>query len=138
MLILSAVFLTLLTAWLLWGWIVAEARDYKFMKLWCARSFVVLAALLSLGAGAFVAHRRSQQMYRESITRFATVLNRHAQSGNTDDVTEALHRVADAHDEWTTLSPDILVRIREVTDQLEKPGGLRTAGKPAGNGTQVR
>lgn len=128
--ILIAVFLVLFTAWMLLGWMVGESRDIRWMRNWCAGIFVVMAILLCLGGGAWISRKMTQTAYRSSIQKFSRLLNERAGEGRMEDVRDAIQHLAEEPDEWSTHNADILRRIEEVTEALEKTSHRRVADKP--------
>ena len=137
MLLLSAVFFILLTCWVLWAWIIAESRDFRLMKVWCARVFVVLAAMMCFGIGAWYGNRKNDHQHRESVTHLIQLLHERTQSGQMDDVAAAIRHVAETPDEWSLHSPDILARVGEVSEALEKSGRTAVAEHAPDSGTRT-
>lgn len=129
---LFAVFLLLFTAWMFLGWMIGESRDIRWMKNWCAGIFVITAILICLGGGAFFARRATQASCRASLEQFARLLEERAEEGRLQDVRDAISHLANKPDEWSSHSPDILTRIDDVTQALEKTSINRVASKPAG------
>lgn len=128
--ILFAVFLVLFTAWMLLGWFFGESRDIAWMRNWCAGIFVVMAVCICLGGGAYFARRMTQTACRASVQQFSRLLHERAKAGRMDDVRDAIEHLAEQPDEFSTHSPDILKRIAEVTEALEKTSVSRVASKP--------
>ncbi len=129
---LLAVFLLLFTAWMFLGWMIGESRDIRWMRNWCAGIFVVMAILMCLGGGAVFARRATQASCRASLEQFARLLEERAEEGRIQDVRDAISHLANRPDEWSSHSPDILTRINEVTQALEKTSLNRVATKAAG------
>ena len=132
---LLAVFLVLFTAWMFLGWMIGESRDIRWMRNWCAGIFVVMAILICLGGGAVFARRMTQASCRKSLEQFAKLLEERAEEGRIQDVRDAISHLANRPDEWSSHSPDILTRIDEVTQALEKTSLNRVATKAAGKKT---
>lgn len=129
---LLAVFLLLFTAWMFLGWMIGESRDIRWMRNWCAGIFVVMAILICLGGGAVFARRSTQASCRASLEQFARLLEERAEEGRIQDVRDAISHLANRPDEWSSHSPDILSRINEVTQALEKTSLNRVATKAFG------
>lgn len=125
--ILAGVFLILFTAWMLLGWFFGESRDIRWMRNWCAGIFVVLSILVCLGGGAFLARKLTQASYRSSMTEFSRLLHERMDEGRIEDVRDAIQHLSEEPDEWSTHSPDILKRVDELTEALQKTS--RVAGK---------
>jgi hypothetical protein len=128
--ILSGVFLVLLTAWMFLGWRIGESRDIRWMRNWCAGIFVITSALICLGGGAVVARRMTQTSHRASVERFSRLLHERASEGRLDDVRDAIHYLAEQPAECSSYSPDILTRVDEVTEALQKTSRTQTAARP--------
>jgi hypothetical protein len=129
---LLAVFLLLFTAWMFLGWMTGESRDIRWMRNWCAGIFVVMVILICLGGGAVFSRRSTQASCRASLEQFARLLEERAEEGRIQDVRDAISHLANRPDEWSSHSPDILSRINEVTQALEKTSLNRVATKAAG------
>ena len=130
--ILFAVFLTLFTAWMFWGWLVGESRDIRWMRNWCAGTFVVLAIMICLSSGAWLSHRLTEARHRDSVQRLTQQLHHRMNAGRIDDVKDALQHLAEDPGEWSTHSGDILTRMDEVTQALQQTARVRVAVKPSG------
>jgi hypothetical protein len=118
--ILFAVFLTLATAWIFWGWMVGESREIRWMKRWCATIFVSLAILICLGAGAGISRRMTKTQHSDSVRRLTQLLHERMKEGRTDDVRDALQHLAEDPAEGSSHSPDVLTRLSDVTEALQK------------------
>lgn len=129
---LLAVFFLLFTAWMFLGWMFGESRDIRWMRNWCAGIFVVMSILICLGGGAMFARRITQASCRKSLEQFAKLLEERAEEGRIQDVRDAISHLANKPGEWSSHSPDILTRIEEVTQALEKTSISRVATKTAG------
>lgn len=125
--LLYAVILVLSAAWVLWFWVVAESRNFRLVQVWCARTFVALAALFCIAAGAWFARRQSEAAHRDHVTKLMVLLHERMQSGQVGDVADALKHVAETPDEWSLHRADILARIDEVTEALEKSSRAKVA-----------
>ena len=129
---LLPVFLFLFTAWMFLGWMIGESRDIRWMRNWCAGIFVVMVVLICLGGGAVFARRATPASCRASLEQFARLLEERAEEGRSQDVRDAIGHLANRPNEWSSHSPDILNRINEVTQALEKTSLNRVATKAAG------
>lgn len=130
MMLLFAVFLILFTSWMLWGWMVGESRDIRWMRNWCAGIFVVLCILVCLGGGAWISRQITQSSYRSDVRQLTRLLNERMQEGRIDDVRDALQHIAEEPDEWSTFSRDPLQRLSDVTAALSKTARSQVAAKP--------
>jgi hypothetical protein len=127
--LLFAVFLILFTSWMLWGWMVGESRDIRWMRNWCAGIFVVLCTLICLAGGAAVSHQITKSACRSQVEQFTKLLNERMKEGRTDDVRDALQHIAEQPDERSTYSQDVVQRMSEVTEALQKTTRSRIASK---------
>ena len=132
MLILSGVFFLLLTSWMLWWWLVGESRDIRWMRNWFATFFVVMAALMCFGAGAYLTHRYDEARYRKLVVEFSQLLEERLAENRTQDVRDALLHVNNEPDEWSSFSRDHLIRVTEVTEALRKSSQHAIAEKKSG------
>ncbi len=132
MLILCAVFFLLLTSWMLWWWLVGESRDIRWMRNWFATFFVITAALTCFAAGAMIAHRYDEARYRKLVVEFSQLLEERLESHRIQDVRDALSHVNDEPDEWSSFSRDRLVRVKEVTEALQKSSSTTVAENTSG------
>ena len=131
-LILIGVFFLLLTSWMLWWWLVGESRDIRWMRNWFATFFVVMAACMCFGAGAWLTHRFDEARYRKLFVEFSQLLEERLAENRTQDVRDALIHVNSEPDEWSSFSRDRLVRVTEVTEALRKSSSRAVADKASG------
>jgi hypothetical protein len=134
---LLAVFLLLFTAWMFLGWMYGESRDVRWLRNWCAGIFVLMATLICLGGGAVFARRATQASCRASLEQFAKLLEERVEEGRIQDVRDAISHLANRPEEWSSHSPDILTRINEVTQALEKTSLNKVATKTAAEKTAL-
>ena len=127
--ILFAVFFLLFAAWMFLGWMIGESRDIRWMRNWCAGIFVVVALVSCLAGGALMARRMTQASCRASVQEFSKLLNERAKQGRMEDVRDAIQHLAEQPDDWSSHSPDILARMTELTQALEKTARPRVAVK---------
>jgi hypothetical protein len=131
-LILSGVFFLLLTSWMLWWWLVGESRDIRWMRNWFATFFVVMAALMCFGAGAWLTHCYEEARYRRLVVEFSQLLEERLAENRPQDVRDALIHVNSEPDEWSSFSRDRLIRVTEVTEALRKSSRRAVAEKSSG------
>ena len=132
MFILSGVFFLLLTSWMLWWWLVGESRDIRWMRNWFSTFFVVMAAFMCFGAGAWITHCYDEARYRKLVVEFSRLLEERLAENRTQDVRDALIHVNSEPDEWSSFSRDRLVRVTEVTEALRKSSSHAVADKTSG------
>jgi hypothetical protein len=61
------------------------------------------------------------------MTEFSRLLHERMDEGRIEDVRDAIQHLSEEPDEWSTHSPDILKRVDELTEALQKTS--RVAGK---------
>lgn len=122
---LLAAILILITSWMLWGWMVGESRDIRWMRNWCSGIFVVLCILVCFGGGAWISCRVTQASYRSELQQFTRLLHERMKEGRSQDVQDAVQHIAEEPDEWSTFSNDPLQRLSDVTEALEKTARSR-------------
>jgi len=132
-LILSGVFFLLLTSWMLWWWLIGEARDIRWMRNWFATFFVVAAAFCCFGAGVVITHRYDEARYRKLVSEFSRLLEQRLENHRDQDVRDALSHINDDPDEWSSFSRDRLNRLEEATEALQKSARTSFAAKPSGD-----
>lgn len=125
--ILLPVLLVLFSSWMLWGWVVGESRNLKWMRNWCATLFVISALIISSGGGAVVAWKMSESRHRAAAKRFAVAIETRLRKGETDEVLEELSQVIEPPDEWSGGSPDVLDRVDTATSKLADSGAAEQA-----------
>ena len=133
MLILSGVFFLLFTSWMLWWWLVGESRDIRWMRNISATFFVAAVALSCFGIGAMLTHQYDETRYRQLIAGFSQLLEERLQNNQIEDVRDALSHVNHEPDEWSSFSHDRLVRMKEVTEALQKSSSRAVAEKTSGD-----
>lgn len=121
MIYLIGTLLVLMTAWLLFGWLIGESSDIRWLKHWCSALFVTMAVLLCLGGGAFVTHRITTSSHRKAVQELAAQLNERLRNGRTAEVRDAISFLANPPDERSNHSPDILRRLEELRTAMREP-----------------
>lgn len=129
--ILAGVLTALLAGWVLWAWTVAEGRDIKWLRITCARAFVVLVFVLGAGTGFVLTRIQMKAKYRAEIRKFSDAVQE-AIASDPDGALEQLRRVLNPPDEWSTDSPDMLDRLSaEVARAGERPASPADADSDA-------
>lgn len=136
MMILAAVFLVLLTGWMLLGWMVGESRDVRWMRQSCAVIFVTMLSLMCLGGGVVFTQHSLESNHRRSVRKFALLLRDRIHQGRIDDVRDALDHLADDPDSRSSDNPDILRRLSDVTEALGKTAHTQIADQNSESNTQ--
>ncbi len=123
---LIPVFLLLFAAWMLWGWLVSDVRDIRWMRKWCAIVFVVMAVLMSAGAGVGITMAVLKRQFRSDVRDFALLVKKQVDAGNSKMVSEELQQLIEPTDAFPGQSSDILQRL-EASKQRLQTGQKRTA-----------
>lgn len=118
MLYISATLLLLLTAWVIFGWIVSESWNIRWLKNWLALVSVTLLALICGGGGVFATRKFLIAQQRQGIQAFASQLNARIQDGHPDDALEAIRIIAEGPPEGSDYSQDVLQRMGQVRTRL--------------------
>ncbi len=120
MIYLIGTLLVLLTGWLLFGWLVGESSDIRWLKHWCSVLFVAMAVMLCLSGGAFVTHRITTSSHRKAVQELAAQLHQRMKDGRTADVRDAISFLANPPDERSNHSPDVLRRLEELRTAMRE------------------
>lgn len=126
MLYIAVTLLLLLTAWVIFGWVVSESWNIRWLKNWLALFSVGLLVLICGGGGVFATRRFLIAQQRQSLQAFASRLNACVQEGRADDALEAIRIIAEGPPEGSDYSQDVLQRMSQVGTRLasEGPGHL--------------
>ncbi|MEP3482616.1 MAG: hypothetical protein ABJZ55_25460 [Fuerstiella sp.] len=93
--LIGGAFLTLFSAWALWGWTVGESRNIKPLRKTCGPIFVVTATLLVAG-GTIMGTRASMKRQSEANVRaLLTGIHDRLQKGQADLVQKQLQALID-------------------------------------------
>lgn len=115
--ILIPVFLLLFACWMLWGWMVGESKNIKWLRHWCAPIFVVTVILISAGAGAVVARRLTEAKVRTDVTKLLQTIEHKLTAGQGQDVMLEI-RATDRSDDPDRDAFDLLDHIAVMHDNL--------------------
>jgi len=126
MLYIAVTLLLLLTAWVIFGWVVSESWNIRWLKNWLALFSVSLLILICGGGGVFLTRKLLMVQQRQSIQAFASRLNARIQEGHPEDALEAIRIIAEGPPEGSDYSSDVLQRMSQVGTRLasEGPGRL--------------
>ncbi len=118
MLYISGTLLLLLTAWVIFGWIVSESWNIRWLKNWLALISVTLLVLICSGGGVFLTRKFLIAQQRQGIQAFASQLNARIQEGRPEDALEAIRIIAEGPPEGSDYSQDVLQRMGQVRTRL--------------------
>ena len=117
MLYLSATLILLFTAWVFYGWIVAESLHIDWLKRVCAGVFIVLTILICLAGGVGLTRRMLLSQQRDALQELVLQLHERLKDGREKDVHAAIRFLADPPAEG---SGDILQRVSTVKSALQQ------------------
>jgi hypothetical protein len=125
MLYIAVTLLLLLTAWVIFGWVVSESWNIRWLKNWLALFSVSLLILICGGGGVFLTRKLLIVQQRQSIQAFASQLNARIQEGHPEDALEAIRIIAEGPPEGSDYSSDVLQRMSQVGTRLASEGAGR-------------
>ncbi|MCA9051312.1 MAG: hypothetical protein KDA89_21390 [Planctomycetaceae bacterium] len=96
--ILLPLFFLLFTCWMLWGWTVGESKNLKWLRRWCAPTFVVCAMICAAGAGAGVTQVVVRQQLRHDVTELLETIELRIRTGSAGIVAAELRTIDHSED----------------------------------------
>ncbi len=128
--ILVPIFFVLFSSWMLWGWTVGESKNIKWLRRSCAPVFVVTVAIMSAGAGAYIARAVTRNAMREDITNLLTTIELRIRTGGTDKVIAELQAL-DHSDDPDADAFDALDDVAQMAENLSiKPLDVAEGPRP--------
>lgn len=124
--ILIPIFFVLFSSWMLWGWVVGETNNIKWMRVCFAPTFVITAMLISAGAGVIVTRIVLKKELRHNVTELLTAIESRIAAGDTKTVLSEI-RATDFTDSPDASDFDLLKHLPEMTENLS--GGKQTIAK---------
>lgn len=115
--ILIPIFLILFACWMLWGWMVGESKNIKWLRHWCAPIFVVTAMLISAGAGGFVATHLVRKDVRSDVAALLQTIELKLDAGQSREVISEI-RATDRSDDPDRDTFDLLDHIAVMQNNL--------------------
>lgn len=119
MLYLVATLLLLLTAWVFYGWIIAESCQIRWLKHYCAGLFIILLILICLGGGIGLTRQLLLSSHRAAIQQLAGQLHQRLKDGRESEVHAAIRFLAEPPQEATDPSGDVLERVSQLRTTME-------------------
>ena len=119
--LLPPIFLALFCAWMLWGWCVGESSNIKWMRLWCAPTFVVTALLLAFGAGAFLGRGLTRRAIRSEVTQIMDAIHHHLTEGDPQVVMDEVSAI-DMSDNPDASDFDLIRYLPVLRERLQPAG----------------
>lgn len=115
--ILIPIFLVLFACWMLWGWMVGESKNIKWLRHWCAPIFVITVMIISAGAGAGLARHLTQAQVRTDVTALLQTIEHKLTAGQGRDVISEI-RATDKSDDPDRDAFDLLDHIAVMQNNL--------------------
>lgn len=128
--ILIPIFLMLFAAWMLWGWSVGESKNIKWLRQWCAPTFVVTAVIISAGAGAWLSRAITRQQVRSDVVKLLENVELRVRTGGAEKVITEI-QATDHSDDPDRDAFDILDHLAVMNDNLA-PTSTEIAQEPTG------
>lgn len=88
--LIAGAFLTLFSAWALWGWAVGESRNIKALRKTCGPIFVVTASLIVAGGTIMVTRATLRQQAEQNVRELLTGIHDRLEQGQADLVQRQL------------------------------------------------
>ncbi len=126
--ILIPIFLILFAAWMLWGWSVGESKNIKWLRQWCAPTFVVTAVIIAAGAGAFLSRAITRQQVRSDVLKLLENVELRVRTGGADKVLSEI-QATDHSDDPDRDAFDILDHLSVMNENLS-PTSTEIAENP--------
>lgn len=116
--ILIPVFLILFASWMLWGWVVGESKDIKWMRVWFAPIFVVTTVLIAAGAGAGIALVMVRKQVTQDVAELLDTVQQAIEAGRADQVAQQI-RLTDRSEDPDRDAFDLLKHLSVMRSNLK-------------------
>lgn len=130
LMLLIPVFMALIAAWALWGWVVGESRNIKWLRNWCAPIFVVTTVLITAGGGGLASRILTKKAIREDVAQMLEHVDALVQQGRSDVVRSEIQKLHEKQLDDNSVDilkelPNLNVRFAEANERrtrfAEKP-----------------
>lgn len=118
--ILPPIFLSLFCAWMLWGWCVGESNNVKWMRQWCAPTFVITALLLAFGAGGILGRVLTRRAMRHEVAEIVDSIGKRLRNGDVQFVLQEIE-ATDMSDNPDASDFDLLRHLPVMRERLATP-----------------
>ena len=115
--ILLPIFFLLFACWMLWGWVVGESKEIKWLRRWCATIFVVTAMLIAAGAGIAVTRGLVRTAVRNDVAKLLDAIEQRIQMGESARVVSEI-RATDHSDDPDKDAFDLLDHLTVMQQNL--------------------
>lgn len=110
-------FFLLFAGWMLWGWVVGETKNIKWLRRWCAPTFVVTVALIAAGAGAGISAAVVRKTLKDDFSNLLQVIEQRIRTGDAEQVAAEL-RQTDHSGDPDADAFDLLRHVPVMTENL--------------------
>ena len=119
--LIAAAFLTLFSAWALWGWAVGESRNIKPLRKTCGPIFVIAVTVLVGGVTIRATESMVRQHAEQDIRKLLTGIHDRLQQGQVDVVQQQLTSLIGEDPDQDPI--DLMASLPEATSVLrvQKP-----------------
>ncbi|MEZ6122676.1 MAG: hypothetical protein R3C49_05805 [Planctomycetaceae bacterium] len=115
--ILIPIFLTLFAGWMLWGWVVGESKNIRWLRHWCAPIFVGTVVLMAVGAGALSTAVVINRQMTADVGRLLDTISEQIRDGHADEVVREIESVR-ALDDPDAEPVNLLTQLPTITQHL--------------------
>lgn len=112
-------FILLFAAWMLWGWVVGETKNIKWLRRWCAPTFVVTVGLIAAGAGAGTSAVIVRKTLKSDFSNLLSVIEMRIRAGDAEEVAEQI-RQTDRSGDPDADAFDLLKHVPVMTENLSQ------------------
>lgn len=102
---------------MLWGWVVGETKNIKWLRVWCGPIFVITAMLISAGTGAVATRIIFKRETRRNVSELLFSIEANILHGEQDRVLSEI-RATDYTGHPDADDFDLLKHLPIMTDHL--------------------
>ena len=113
---------------MLWGWIVGESKNIKWLRKWCAPTFVVTAVLIAGGAGAGISRALTLKQVEGDVAQLLENIELRVRTGGSQRVVEEIRSI-DHSEDPDAEAFDLLSHLAVMNENLS-PKTEEIAQKP--------
>ena len=126
--LVAPLFILLFAGWMLWGWTVGESKNIKWLRIWCAPTFVITAVLIAAGAGAGISRAITLKQVEQDVARLLDNIELRVRTGGSQRVLEEI-QATDQGDDPDAEAFDLLGHLSVMNENLS-PKTEEIAQKP--------
>lgn len=119
--LIAGAFLTLLSAWALFGWAVGESQNIKALRKTCGPVFVVTATMIVAGGTLIVTRATMKQQAESNVRELLTGIHDRLKNGQADLVQRQLQELI--HSDPDQDPKDLMASLSDASSVLvvDKP-----------------